>query len=202
MSISTGGLSGDNALLAFAAAQQTQMNHELSDAMRVAEVRSHMAKDISNIKAHLLEANSKNPNGIADVKKELDAFKAEYGADPACADMMEAIEPMHKDITLRVNNTEIVNKVMAAQRYVAVAAGNPDLAAQMSDYPIVAYQKDQLDHWLNNIQEVLDAAGTSDQLAMVHMKQLNDNINNSSGMVSGIIESRQNVLSQIINNFA
>jgi hypothetical protein len=67
---------------------------------------------------------------------------------------------------------------------------------------IVAYQQNQLDDWFNNIQETLDAAGQNDQLAMVHMKQLNDNINNSSGMVSGMIESHQNVMAQIINNIA
>lgn len=201
MSFSTGGLSGDNALLAFAAAQQTEMNHELSEAMRVADVRSQMAKDISNIKAHLLEANDKNPNAIADVKKELDAFVAEYGADPACADMMEAIEPMHKDISLRVDNNALANEKIGEARERGRQAGNLQLGS-IPDQSIVAYQKEELDRWLNNVQDVLDAAGTSDQLAMVHMKQLNDNINNSSGMVSGIIESRQNVVSQIINNIA
>lgn len=201
--ISSGGFTGDNALLAFAAVQQSRMNEDLSESMRVADLRSRMCKDISAIKAHLLEANSKNPNGIVDVKAELEAFKAEYGDDPACADMMDAVEPMLKDISLRVNNTALENQSRAEQR--EQASAQRDYYRQQAlqgDLPIVAYQQSELDVWLNNIQDTLDAAGTNDQLAMVHMKQLNDSINNSSGMVSGIIESHQNVMAQVINDLA
>jgi hypothetical protein len=65
-----------------------------------------------------------------------------------------------------------------------------------------AYEPESIQNWLGEITGKLDAAGTNDQLTMIHIKQLNDNINNSSGMVSGIIESRQNSTASIINNIA
>lgn len=203
MSISSsGGFTGDNALLAFAAVQQSRMNGELSEAMRVADVRSRAAKEISDIKAHLSQANKSNPDGIAQVKDELDAFMAEFGDDPACADLVSAVTPMKDDISLRVNNNIHDNEEHTRGYWQSQSDGTGSKDEKLEPIHIVAYQQSELDDWFNNIQETLDAAGQNDQLAMVHMKQLNDNINNSSGMVSGMIESHQNVMAQIINNIA
>jgi hypothetical protein len=172
-----GGFQGGDALLAFAAIQQGRMNEEMSESMRVADLRSQMAGDLADIKAHMEQANQ-HPERFVDVDKELQAFMDKYGSEPALADVTETVKGIADDINERVTNS--------------AAAGTP----------IVHYQDNEMQPWLDNITQKLDAAGTNDQLAMIHIKQLNDNINNSSGMVSGIIESRQNSTASIINNIA
>ena len=172
-----GGFQGGNALLAFAAVQQGRMNEEMTEAMRIADLRSQMAGDLADIKAHLEHANG-NLEEMPDVAKELQAFMDKYEGEPALDDVTSTVGNVRDDVCLRVSN--------------AAKAGED----------IVAYQPDEIEWFTNDISEKLDAAGTNDQLAMIHIKQLNDNINNSSGMVSGIIESRQNSTASIINNIA
>lgn len=203
MSISTGGFSGDNALLAFAAVQQGRMNEELSESMRSADIRSQMAKDIASIKAHWEGANRDyvpdteqgcvKPQGFIDLNKEIDAFMEKYGDDPACADMMSSMGELSG--TVKQHLKEWGDAVETA------LWNSPQTVAQ-SIGRIPKYSNEDVQKLSTQLQDTLDAAGTNDQLAMIHIKQLNDNINNSSGMVSGIMESRQNTTASIINNLA
>lgn len=203
MTIAMGGFSGENALLAFAAAQQGRMNEELTESMRAADLRSQMAKDIASIKAHWEGANRDyaagsgeacvKPQGFVDLKKEIDAFMAKYGMEPACADMMASMEELSGSVKLHLD--EWVAEIKG------VSATSPQAVTQALTW-IRKYSSEDVDRFSGLLQDTLDSAGTNDQLAMIHIKQLNDNINNSSGMVSGIMESRQNALASIINNLA
>ncbi|RYZ01503.1 MAG: hypothetical protein EOO73_35410 [Myxococcales bacterium] len=198
MSISTGGFSGDNALLAFAAMQQGRMNDELSESMRSADIRSQMAKDIASIKADWDAANRDFVpgtderlvlgQGFLDLKAKIEAFEEKYGDDPACADMMASMGALGATVKEHIKD----------YLYESAAPESVDPGARA----VPKYSKEDVQNHLSQLQETLDAAGTNDQLAMIHIKQLNDDINNSSGMVSGIIESRQNTIASIINNLA
>ncbi len=206
MSISTGGFSGSNALLAFAATQQGRMNEELSESMRNADIKSQMIKDIADIKAHFEGANHKTDEfGALDA--ELQAFMEKYKDEPACAEGVATVKEIADSISLHMREHE---KAVADNEH-GFGAAHATWVQQGSVGPepikppaptIPAYEEWNINFMLGQLQSAIDDAGANDQLAMIHMKQLNDNINNSSGMVSGIIESRQNALSQIINNFA
>jgi hypothetical protein len=218
MTIQTGGFSGDNALLAFAAVQQGRMNEELSEAMRSADTRSQVVKEVSDLKARMQEVNSYSPNDMPQLDAEVQAFMAKYAEVPEAQDVISTLEPYAKAIHDRVE--EYRPSGDAHKLPSAPSAGNPavnsivaNVVSGRGGYPIPqhtnsaprdipAFDKDQVKGWLDNIQETLDAAGTNDQLTMVHIKQLNDNINNSSGIVSGILESRQNATAGIIANLA
>jgi hypothetical protein len=201
-----GGFQGGDALLAFAAIQQGRMNEEMSESMRVADLRSQMAGDLADIKSHLEIAN-RHPENYGDLNAELKAFMDKYGGEPE----LEAVTSTVGEIADNVNS-----------RYTPIAEQNRDnasgFAAEHARWvsegskgdepqpgtPVVMgkYADETIKNWLGAISEQLDASGTNDQLAMIHIKQLNDNINNSSGMVSGIIESRNNATASIINNIA
>lgn len=199
-----GGFQGGNALLAFAAIQQGRMNEEMTESMRVADLRSQMAGDLADIKAHLEQAN-RDPKRFSDVAKELQAFMAKYGSEPELEDVTSTVGPIATEVSEHCEDVEKWNKAVT-DTYVAdrkrwQETGGPP-PVQLPLLTIESYDDKIIQTWLDNITQKLDAAGTNDQLAMIHIKQLNDNINNSSGMVSGIIESRQNATSSIINNIA
>jgi hypothetical protein len=212
MTISTGGFSGDNALLAFAAAQQTRMNEELGAAMRSAETRAQLLKEVSDLKARIQDVNSYSPNDLPLLDVELQAFMAKNAEVPEAQDIITTMQPLAKTIHERVEEYRPSGEpgdASAADPWVSGYVNHGGRgggvyvpAPQNTPRDIPAFDKEQVKAWLDNIQETLDASGANDQLTMVHIKQLNDNINNSSGMVSGILESHQNATAGIIANLA
>jgi hypothetical protein len=199
-----GGFQGGNALLAFAAIQQGRMNEEMTESMRLADLRSQMAGDLADIKAHLEQAN-RDPKSFPDVAKELQAFMSKYGNEPELGDVTSTIGPIATEVQNHCEEVQKWNDAVVAKYEDDVESWKKTGGAPPVPLPfqtIAAYDDKIIQSWLENITKKLDAAGTNDQLAMIHIKQLNDNINNSSSMVSGIIESRNNATSSIINNIA
>jgi hypothetical protein len=199
-----GGFQGGNALLAFAAIQQGRMNEEMTESMRVVDLRSQMAGDLADIKAHLEQAN-RDPKSFPDAAKELQAFMGKYGSEPELADVTSTVGPIADEVQNHCDSVQKWNDYVVAKYADDTKSwlenGGP-FPVELPRQTITAYDDKVIQTWLDNITQKLDAAGTNDQLAMIHIKQLNDNINNSSGIVSGIIESRQNATSSIINNIA
>ena len=218
-SVGGGGFQGGDALLAFAAVQQGRMNDEMTESMRIADLRSQAAADLSRIKSDIEEAG-RYPEKLPALEAELSAFVEKYGDEPALADLTSTIA------TIRDKIDDKLDKELGANGD-GQGGGNP--AESAVDNPRSAYYgrvkptddagakhaleqnkpvdlnditDETIQDWLGEITGKLDAAGTNDQLTMIHIKQLNDNINNSSGLVSGIIESRQNSTASIINNIA
>jgi len=182
------------------------MNEEMTESMRVADLRSQMAGDLADIKAHLEQAN-RDPQQFSDVNKELQAFMSKYGGEPELQDVTSTVAGIAEDVSKQCSDVETSN-AGALKGYV-VAHAIWEQSGKVGEEPqsptllsLMRYDDKVIQTWLDNITQKLDAAGTNDQLAMIHIKQLNDNINNSSGMVSGIIESRQNSTASIINNIA
>jgi hypothetical protein len=200
---SVGGFQGGDALLAFAAIQQGRMNQEMTDAMKLADKRSQMTSDLNDIKAHLEIANN-HPERFNDLDVELQAFMAEYGDIPAFENVTTAVGEIAANVHGRLADVAAANGNgygSAHAQWEAQGKSGPE--PQPPGPPqIGSYGKETIKSWTDNITAQLDASGTNDQLAMIHIKQLNDNINNSSGVVSGIIESRNNATSSIINNIA
>lgn len=203
---SVGGFQGGDALLAFAAIQQGRMNEEMSESMRVADLRSQMSGDLADIKAHLEQANA-DPKRFPEVNQELQAFMDKYGSEPELQDVTATVGEIAAEVGKQCGAVETVNAGMM-HNYGATHA-IWDATGRVGEEPqppklltVHAFEDKVIQTWLGNITEKLDASGTNDQLAMIHIKQLNDNINNSSGMVSGIIESRNNSTASIINNIA
>jgi hypothetical protein len=200
-----GGFQGADALLAFAAVQQGRMNEEMTASMQTADLRSQMAGDLADIKSHLEIANRHGEN-FPDVDKELQAFMEKYGSVPELEDVTSTVKEIADNVQEHVQSTSKANgEAMNGYGMTHaewVSQGSLGLEPQPPPLQTVHYDDKTIQSWLGDITGKLDASGTNDQLAMIHLKQLNDNINNSSGMVSGIIESRQNALSSIINNIA
>lgn len=204
----SGSFRGDNALLAFAASQQGMMNEELSESMRLGQVKSEMVKDIADLKSQLDSANHETQH-FPDVDKAFQAFLEKYKDEPACADAFATVKEMADSVQLHLKehaqNVEITRaiaegharEVGASPEFVAAAG-----ASAVAKIPIKDYEDWNMKNMLDSMQAASDHLGSNTQLDMIHMKQLNDDINNSSNMVSGIIESRQNTLGAIINNFA
>jgi hypothetical protein len=200
---SVGGFQGGDALLAFAALQQGRMNEEMTDAMKLADKRSQMTSDLNDLKAHLEVAN-RHPEKFNDLDVELQAFMAEYGDIPAFENVTSAVGEIADNIHGKLEDVAAANgNGYGSARAQWVAQGKVGEEPQPPGPPNIGnYAAETVKTWLENITSQLDASGTNDQLAMIHIKQLNDNINNSSGVVSGIIESRNNATSSIINNIA
>jgi hypothetical protein len=195
-------------LLALAALQQSNWNEQMSDEMRVAKLQSDMASDLASIKSHLERANQ-NPTRFPALNVELQAFMEKYGNVPelegVTAAVSEIADAVERKIPGPTDFTGTPSADPAAQQYVAGIRGSgvPHGSAHPSaPQQIERFQQRQVDNWLDTLTNKLDACGTNDQLRMIHIKQLNDNINNNSSMVSGIIESRNNATSSIINNLA
>lgn len=174
-----GGFQGGDALLAFAAIQQGRMNEEMTESMRIADLRSQMTSDLADIKSHLEMAN-RHPEQFNDLDKELQVFMDKYGSEPSLEDVTSTVGEIAENLNGRLEKAK----------------------TETGEAKIGGYKDETIKDWLAAITEKVDASGTNDQLAMIHIKQLNDNINNSSGMVSGIIESRNNATASIINNIA
>jgi hypothetical protein len=200
-----GGFTGSDALLAFAAIQQGRMNEEMTSSMKDADLRSQMASDLADIKAHLEVAN-RYPEKFGELDKELQAFMNEYGDEPALADVTQTVGEIADNIHERWTNEAkpAPAALVATFDDVGISQDLVKDAGALADSPLTigAYADATVKTWLDQISDKLSSSGTNDQLAMIHIKQLNDNINNSSGMVSGIIESRSNATSSIINNIA
>jgi hypothetical protein len=200
-----GGFQGGDALLAFAAIQQGRMNEEMTDSMRVADLRSQMAGDLADIKAHL-ETADKYGEKFPDVDAEMQAFMAKYGDEPALADVTSTVGEIADGIHRRLG--EIASQNTQAQQGHDIDVSEWKSGGMIGSQPppvvLATFEPNEgtVKNWIDQITQKLDASGTNDQLAMIHIKQLNDNINNSSSMVSGIIESRNNATSSIINNIA
>jgi hypothetical protein len=201
-----GGFQGGDALLAFAAIQQGRMNEQMTESMRVADLRSQMAGDLADIKAHLEQANQ-DPKRFPDMAKELQAFMDKYGSEPELQDITSTVGSIAEDVSGHVSHVTDANQCMQESYTESHDLWEKTGRVGVEPEPpvlleISRYDDKEIQTWLDNITQKLDAAGTNDQLAMIHIKQLNDNINNSSGMVSGIIDSRQNATASIINNIA
>lgn len=198
-----GGFQGGDALLAFAAIQQGRMNEQMSESMRIADLRSQMAGDLADIKSHLEIAN-RHPEKFGDVNAELQAFMDKYGEVPELEDVTSTVKEIADNVDGRFD--EAARQAASTHELDHarwLATGQEGLEPQpLKVITIGKYEPETIQSWLENITKKVDASGTNDQLTMIHIKQLNDNINNSSGMVSGIIESRQNATASIINNIA
>lgn len=205
-----GGFQGGDALLAFAAIQQGRMNEEMTEAMRVADLRSQMAGELADIKSHL-HTGIEHPTELVEVDKEMQAFLEKYGDEPALQDVVSTVRGIQENIHGQAEKYQNSKFQGSVPKEVLGDSGSTGRAGHLAKPNSVQYDVDRnpLDYadetistWIDQITEKLDASGTNDQLEMIHIKQLNDNINNSSGMVSGIIESRNNATSSIINNIA
>lgn len=226
-----GGFTGGDALLAFAAVQQGRWNEQMSDAMALADLRSQMAQDITDIKTHLQSAHE-NPQQFPELNQELQAFMAKYGHIPELQQATAAVGEIADNLQAKMGQAFAATHApapSAAQSYNANTAAAPTgggfqisggshpsspshptaAASQVSQAPTVGlfnmpvtYSDEQIQGWLDQLTGTLDACGTSDELNMIYIKQLNDRVNNSSGMVSGIIESRANATASIINHIA
>jgi hypothetical protein len=198
-----GGFTGGDALLAFAAVQQGRWNEQMTDAMELADQRSQMASDLSSIKTDLETAN-RHPEKFPALDAQLQAFMAKYGSVPELEQVTSEVGEIANNLHGRLEqaHADAMNGYGAAHAK-WVAQGSKGEEPQPPGPPTLEkYSDATIQGWLDNITGQLDATGTSDQLTMIHIKQLNDNINNSSGMVSGIIESRNNSTASIINNIA
>jgi hypothetical protein len=205
-----GGFTGGDALLAFAAVQQGRWNEQMSEAMTMADLRSQMAQDLNDIKAHLEIANrlvDEHPEKFAELDAELQAFMTKYGSVPELDEITSEVGKIagsvrEKQAAADQANIDNGNGHGAAQAQWATRGGGAAPPAAPSTVVPSAFADETIRSWTDLITQKLDACGTSDDLNMIHIKQLNDRINNSSGMVSGIIESRNNSTASIINNIA
>jgi hypothetical protein len=201
-----GGFTGGDALLAFAAVQQGRWNEQMTDAMELADLRSQMASDLNSIKTALGIANN-HPEKFPPLDAELQAFMDKYGSVPELEQVTTEVGEIANNLHGRLQELD-ANHAQAMNGYGAdharwEAQGKNGPEPQPPDKPTLGkYGDETIQGWLDDLTGQLDATGTSDQLTMIQIKQLNDNINNSSGMVSGIIESRNNSTASIINNIA
>ena len=92
-----GGFQGGDALLAFAAIQQGRMNEEMTESMRIADLRSQMAGELADIKSHL-HAGINHPAELVDVDKEMQAFLEKYGDEPALEDVVSTVRGIQENI--------------------------------------------------------------------------------------------------------
>jgi hypothetical protein len=214
---SVGGFVGADALLALATLQQSNWNEQMSTEMRLAQLQSDMASDLASIKSHLETANQ-NPARFPALDEEIDAFIQKYGNVPELEGVVSVVREIDGALGRQLAALP-ANQTVVAQphaQYLAAGRGyvaglHPGSSGQSSvestSQPsgggsVEKFEQRQVDNWLERLTESLDACSINDQLRMIHIKQLNDNINNNSGMVSGIIESRNNATSSIINNLA
>jgi len=222
MSVGVGNYQSNEAILAFVALQQGRMYGELEESMTHAELRGQMASDLNDIKLHLEQAN--RTADFSQVDAELQSFLADYGQVPEFAEITDTV----KEISVAVGEKQATlvaardlgsaafqtEDPVLAQRLLEQADGagpsssepeppsEADVALALAIQGANGFPKETLQGWLQAISEKLDASGTSDQLTMIHIKQLNDNINQSSSLASELISSRNSTLSAVINNIA
>jgi hypothetical protein len=214
-----GGFQGDAAILAFAAIQQGRMNEEMTESMRLADLRSRMSGELADLKSHL-HAGIEHPAELVEVDQEMQAFLDKYGDEPALEDVTSTIrgiqQNIHGQVKVYQEQAKHASSSNSFSSYEATADGfksslltasavvSRDLTPDLQGVSLAPldYADETIKTWISQISEKVDASGTNDQLEMIHIRQLNDNINNSSGVASGIIESRSNAMSSIINNIA
>lgn len=204
--IGTGGFVGADALLALATLQQSNWNDQMSTEMRLAQLQSDMASDLASIKSHLETANQ-NTARMPALEAELNAFMEKYGSVPELEEVTSTVKEISTSVSAQMAPIHAAS-AENARGYgedfaVWVAQGSEGAPPERAPDPLMPkYEQRQVDNWLETLTDKLDSCSTNDQLRMIHIKQLNDNINNNSGMVSGLIESRNNTTSSIINNLA
>lgn len=180
---SSGGFSGDNALMAFAAMQQSRMSDDLSERMRTADVKAQLSKDISDLKAEMSSANH-DTKYFRELDKHFHAVLEKYEGEPSCADALDTVKEMAYSVHKHVQDFGHVS------------------SKPFADNTIPKYEDGNMNDMCAKMQAAIDALGSNAQLDMIGLKQLNDNMNNSSGVISGIMESRQNATASIIQNLA
>lgn len=175
----SGGFRGTDGLLAFAVEHSAQLNQIMGDEMEQSELRSEAAKALNSIKTHL--DTHGNPEELKNLNEELRAFQETYGGVPELGSAVNTVRELHN-----VTNRQWGDYEKATQK--------PDTISGFGEATVKEYSE--------RLTGDIDASGTNDQLAMIYIKSLNDRINNLSGTVSGIEDSRQRATEAIIGKFS
>lgn len=193
-----GGYISDGALLAWATQQQNRLYGDLQDTMHQQELQGQMASDLADIKLHL-SALHNHPEETKNVDAELKAFVANYGSNPQFDEITVTVREIDKAVAAQLP-PEPAGPTTAAGR-VYGAPGHTTHAVQPGKTP-KALPEAVIKEWTDTLDKKLGAAGTNEQLGMIHINEIKSTIDQGTQMTSQLIKSSNDSMSSIIHNIA
>jgi hypothetical protein len=208
----------DSQIMVWLANQQDRIYGDLGESMDLAETRAEFSDALTDIKAHLDEANRSKDFGQVD--GELQAFMDKYGSDPnfakTCDSLREVADKIHVDHenakNYDVDYAKYQNDLTAYLEAQANDAGRmmmglPRLADDLEEPQppaavVKSYKSEDVDTWKQLIDDKLDTSGKNDQLTMIHIQELKATLDQGAQLGSSFISSGDKTTSAIINNIA
>lgn len=186
MSAVGGNYVSDAQLLAWVTTQQDRLYGDLKDSMSFQQKQGEMTSDLADIKQALVAANE-NPKQFAALAEDMQAFVDKYGEVPEFSEIVESVQGIVKEVKFRAD--ELGN-----------AGANGFAEAVAVDR--AKFAQGTVDSWIKALDEKLDAAGTNQQLGMLHLNEIKTTIDQGSQQTSQLLKSNNDTTSAIINNLA
>ena len=195
----------DGALLAWATQQQNRLYGDLQDTMHQQELQGQMASDLADIKQHLSALNG-HPEETQNVHAELQAFVATYGANPQFDEITASVKEIDKTVAAQLPPEPVTPSTPLATVYTilnsASSAGSGHVAATHVDPIKPPLAEAQLKEWTDTLDKKLGAAGTNEQLGMIHINEIKSTIDQGTQVTSQMIKSSNDSMSSVIHNIA
>lgn len=188
-----GGYISDGALLAWATQQQNRLYGDLQDTMHQQELQGQMASDLADIKLHL-SALHNHPEETKNVDAELKAFVANYGSNPQFDEITGTVREIDKVVAAQLPQE------LGALTFFATG-GHTSLAFNTGKTP-KALPEATIKEWTDTLDKKLGAAGTNEQLGMIHINEIKSTIDQGTQMTSQLIKSSNDSMSSVIHNIA
>lgn len=169
----------DGAILAWVTAQQNRLYGDLQGTMGQQELQSQMESDLADIKLNL-QGLVKDNRGMAAADAELKSFLAKYGDNPDFADIVSTVREIEHAVHANIPQTD--------------EHGEPILGP--------GFQSQTVKDLSEALDKKLSAAGTNQQLGMVHINELKSTIDQSTQIASQLIKSSNDATASVIHNIS
>jgi hypothetical protein len=204
-----GNYMSDGAILAWVTQQQNRMYGDLEGTMQQQELQGQMASDLADIKQHL-ETLAKHPENVKDVDAELSKFIDAYGSNPHFEEIASTVSEIEIGVRAHIPADQTAASVdpgvfslslnsKGGQTQLSVSA--PATQATPPPAPPTLDQE-TIKGWTDTLDKKLGAAGTNEQLGMVHINEVKSTIDQSTQIASQLIKSSNDSMSSVIHNIA
>lgn len=169
----------DGAILAWVTAQQNRLYGDLQGTMSQQELQSEMENELADIKLNL-QGLVKDNSGMKTADAQLQSFIDKYGKNPDFAEIVATVEQIERAVSANIPKND--------------AQGNPIIGA--------GFQEQTVKDLSETLDKKLSAAGTNQQLGMVHINELKSTIDQSTQVASQLIKSSNDATESVIHNIS
>lgn len=227
MTISTSGTNylSNETLMAWMETKTDDLYGKMREAMGESNSRVKAEDALNSMKAKIDELKASGADA-GPLKQELDETIKQYEAE--FPEVREALEPISNELGKRMEAAALkpvqtnapppnptgrayqaaaptkstanqTNPNSNQNETVAKKAGDPPLKAEL---PHVKIEKDDAERWAKAIADKVDVLGKQDSLGMIHLQDLNAQVNRAKDMASALMASADKAADNIVGHIS